>query len=119
MRYYRDDRPLDEDQGPVPDGVVERIKPKQLLAFYDLIHEEVETQFVGKFVFPPTDAEVEQKISAKQAMFGTMLDNAIKEMWWIEDEDYPSEDHQELYDMRTGWNAGKFRSFHICRAARS
>jgi hypothetical protein len=114
-RYYRDDRPLDEDQGSPPEGVVEYIKPQQLLAIYDLIHEEVEFKYHGRFVFPPTDAEVEQKIQAKQTMFGTMLDNAIKEMWDIEDEDDPNERYQELYDMREGWNAGEFRSYHTVR----
>ncbi|OAG02863.1 uncharacterized protein CC84DRAFT_1207683 [Paraphaeosphaeria sporulosa] len=106
-RYYREDRPVEEGQGPVPEGVVEYIKPKQLLEFYNLIHEEVEVQYLSKAAVPLTDRKVEQKIRAKEAMFGTMLDNAIKEMWWMEDEDDPEENHEELYSVRGGWDAAR------------
>ncbi|KAL5408858.1 hypothetical protein PMIN03_006261 [Paraphaeosphaeria minitans] len=106
-RYYREDRPVEEGHDQVPEGVVEYIKPKQVLDFYDLIHEEVEIQYLSKPAVPLTDEQVERKIRAKESMFGTMLENAIKEMWWMEDEDDPEEDHEELYNLRGGWNAAR------------
>ncbi|KAF2438596.1 hypothetical protein P171DRAFT_164559 [Karstenula rhodostoma CBS 690.94] len=105
-RYYRSDRPVEEGQGPVPEGVVEYIKPKQLLDFYSLIHEAVEVEYLSRPAVPLTDKEVEVKISRKEMMFGTMLDNAIKEMWWM-DEDDQEESHEELYSLRGGWMAAR------------
>ncbi|KAF1971085.1 hypothetical protein BU23DRAFT_200085 [Bimuria novae-zelandiae CBS 107.79] len=104
----RYDRPLPTGDGETcpPEGVTEWIKPKQLLDLFNLIHETVELDYPAGV--PLTDKEVEFKIGEKESMFGTMLDNAIKEMWG-EDEDDEDESHEEVYTMRGGWISGKFR----------
>jgi hypothetical protein len=107
-RFYR---PIEEGQEPAPEGVIELIKPKQLLNFYNLIHEEVEMDYLSSPAVPLTDEQVEVKIMKKQGMFGTMLDNAIKENWWM-DEDDEEENHEDLYSVRWGWMLGKFYSNH-------
>ena len=103
MRYHQ---LTEEDEIPAPDGVIEWIKPIQLLNFYHLIHQEVEARHPPRSDIPLTPAQIEAKIDDKDCMFGVMLDNAIKELWG-EDED-KVESHEELYKCRGGWNAGRF-----------
>lgn len=126
-RYYRE---VDEEgQSPPPEGIIEYIKPKQLLNLYNLIHGHVESRSRASSTVPLTDEEVEVKIGQKEAMFGTMLDNAIKEMWEM-DEHNGEESLEELYSVRGGWQCGKsyiygiyFRGFiadslHLARDGR-
>lgn len=99
FRYHRD---MEDEDSPASDGVIEWIKPRQLLDFYNVLHEAVEARHPPQEGVAPTPAQIEAKINEKESMFGSMLDNAIQELWG-DDENNEEESHEELYSMRGGW----------------
>ena len=102
MRYHRF---MEDDDSPASEGVIEWIKPRQLLDFYNVLHEAVEARHPPPSDVPLTRAQIEKKIDEKESMFGEMLDNAIQELWG-EDENNEEESHEELYSLRGGWIYG-------------
>ncbi|KAJ4356630.1 uncharacterized protein N0V89_004666 [Didymosphaeria variabile] len=96
-------RPSDEWEIPPPKKAVSWIKPEELLSFFDMIHEEVEVKHLSRPAVPLTDEQVEVKVMAKEEIFGTMLDNAIKEMQGLGGVDEEDQPHEELLLVRWGW----------------